>query len=81
MDEGSRPLGGQFRQPASTYTSEETMSRTTCKNPSQQDLPKYEAPRVMTHRELLISLHKKVDRNHDWTSRQFSEILHSLVVI
>ena len=30
----------------------------------------------MTDRALLISLHQKVDRNHDWTKRQFSEILN-----
>ena len=29
----------------------------------------------MTDRELLISLHQKVDRNHNWVKRQFSEIL------
>jgi hypothetical protein len=29
----------------------------------------------MTDRELLISLHQKVDRNHDWVKRQFSKIL------
>src|SRR3954463_5912999 len=29
----------------------------------------------MTDRELLISLYQKVDRNHEWTKRQLSEIL------
>src|SRR3954471_15611396 len=29
----------------------------------------------MTDRELLISLHQKVDRNHEWMKRQLSDIL------
>src|SRR3954468_23288500 len=29
----------------------------------------------MIDRELLISLHQKVDRNHDWVKRQFTKIL------
>src|SRR4051812_22117302 len=31
--------------------------------------------RVMIDQELLISLHQKVDRNHDWVKRQFTDIL------
>src|SRR4051812_16335450 len=31
--------------------------------------------RVMTDRELLISLHQKVDCNHEWTKRHLGEIL------
>src|SRR4051812_15947526 len=29
----------------------------------------------MTDRELLISLHQKVDRNHEWTKHQLGDIL------
>ena len=32
----------------------------------------------MTDRELLISLHQKVDQNHDWAKRQVGEILSYL---
>lgn len=30
----------------------------------------------MVDRELLISLHQKVDRNHDWSKRQIGDILN-----
>ncbi|KAI4994574.1 hypothetical protein ZWY2020_034215 [Hordeum vulgare] len=32
----------------------------------------------MTNRELLLSLHQKVDRNHKWVKRQFSAIVKTL---
>ena len=32
----------------------------------------------MTNRELLLSLHQKVDRNHKWVKRQFGSILHNM---
>ena len=32
----------------------------------------------MTDRELLLSLHQKVDRNHKWVKRQFGSILHNM---
>ena len=32
----------------------------------------------MTDRELLLSLHQKVDRNHTWVKRQFGSILHNM---
>ena len=32
----------------------------------------------MTDRELLLSLHQKVDRNHNWVKRQFGAILHNM---
>ena len=32
----------------------------------------------MTDRELLLSLHQKVDRNHKWVKRQFGAILHNM---
>ena len=33
---------------------------------------------VMTDRELLLSLHQKVDRNHKWVKRQFGSLLHNM---
>ena len=33
----------------------------------------------MTDRELLLSLHQKVDRNHKWVKRQFGSILHNMI--
>ena len=35
-------------------------------------------PGVMTDRELLLSLHQKVDRNHKWVKHQFGSILHNM---
>ncbi|KAI4973469.1 hypothetical protein ZWY2020_035730 [Hordeum vulgare] len=32
----------------------------------------------MSNRELLLSLHKKVDRNHKWVKRQFGSIVKTL---
>ena len=32
----------------------------------------------MTNRELLLSIHQKVDRNHKWVKRQFGSILHNM---
>ena len=32
----------------------------------------------MIDRELLLSLHQKVDRNHKWVKRQFGSILHNM---
>ena len=32
----------------------------------------------MTDRELLLSLHQKVDCNHKWVKRQFGSILHNM---
>jgi len=34
----------------------------------------------MTDRELLLSLHQKVDRNHKWVKRQFGAILQNMTV-
>src|SRR4051812_17559555 len=33
---------------------------------------------MMTDRELLLSLHQKVDRNHKWDKRHFGSILHNM---
>jgi phosphoribosyl-dephospho-CoA transferase len=35
---------------------------------------------VKTDRELLLSLHQKVDRNHKWVKRQFGAILQNMTV-
>ena len=59
-------LGGNIRHPQSR-TTDETRTHASTEDTTQA--------RVMTDRELLISLHQKVDRNHDWVKRQFSEIL------
>ena len=34
----------------------------------------------MIDRELLLSLHHKVDRNHKWVKRQYGAILHNMIV-
>lgn len=57
IDEGSRPLDGQFRKAAS-YSSNSQESDGKEKDPSPT------IPWVMTDRELLLSLHQKVDRKH-----------------
>src|SRR3954471_20866170 len=59
-------LGGNIRHPQSR-TTDETRTHASTEDTTQA--------RVMTDRELLISLHQKVDRNHDWVKRQFTEIL------
>ncbi|KAI4977976.1 hypothetical protein ZWY2020_014530 [Hordeum vulgare] len=68
IDEGSRPLDGQFREPEpySSWGDTETHP------------PSPVAPRVLNTRELLLSLHQKVDRNHKWVKRQFGAIVKTL---
>ena len=68
IDEGSRPLDGQFREPEpySSWGDTETHP------------PSPVAPRVLNTRELLLSLHQKVDRNHKWVKRQFDAIVKTL---
>src|SRR4051812_7873212 len=58
-------LGGNIRHPQSR-TTDETRTHASTEDTTQV--------RVMTDRELLISLHQKVDRHHDWVKRQFSDI-------
>ncbi|KAI4974843.1 hypothetical protein ZWY2020_048450 [Hordeum vulgare] len=69
IDEGSRPLDGQFREPDaySSWDDAET-----------QEPPSPVAPRVMTKTELHLSLHQKVDRNHKWVKRQLRAIVKTL---
>src|ERR1044072_8063279 len=62
-------LAGNIRQPQSRTTDE---ART---HASTEDTTQH---RVMSDRELLISLHQKVDHNHDWVKRQFADSLSYL---
>ena len=77
VDEGIRPLDGQFRKAASYSTNDDSATHDSATNASKQS-PQAIAPRVMTDRELLLSLHQKVDRNHKWVKRQFGSILHNM---
>ena len=74
IDEGIRPLDGQFRKAASYSTNDDSTTHDSAANASKKN-PQGTAPRVMTDRELLLSLHQKVDRNHKWVKRQFGSIL------
>nr|BAK04522.1 predicted protein [Hordeum vulgare subsp. vulgare] len=65
IDEGSRPLDGQFREP-NAYSS---------RDDTETQPPSPVAPGVMNNRELLLGLHQKVDRNHKWVKRQFDAIV------
>ena len=65
VDEGIRPLDGQFRKAASYSTNDDSTTHDSAVNASKQN-PQGTAPRVMTDRELLLSLHEKVDRDHKW---------------
>ena len=77
IDEGIRPLDGQFRKAASYSTNDDSATHDSAAHASKPD-PQATAPRVMTDRELLLSLHQKVDRNHKWVKRQFGSILHNM---
>ena len=77
IDEGIRPLDGQFRKAASYSTNDDSATHDSAANAPKQN-PQGTAPRVMTDRELLLSLHQKVDRNHKWVKRQFGSILHNM---
>ena len=77
IDEGIRPLDGQFCKAASYSTNGDSATHDSTANASKQS-PQATAPRVMTDRELLLSLHQKVDRNHKWVKRQFGSILHNM---
>lgn len=77
IDEGTRPLDGQFRNAASYSTNDDSTTHDSTANASKQS-PQAIAPRVMTDHELLLSLHQKVDRNHKWVKRQFGSILHNM---
>lgn len=72
IDEGNRPLDGQFCKAASYSSYDDTATqesdgRAKPRNPT--------APRVMTSRELVLSLHQKVDKNYKWVKHQFGSIV------
>lgn len=69
IDEGNCPLDGQFCEAESYFSYDDT---------ANQDPPSPAAPRVMNNRELLLSLHQKVDCNHKWVKCQFSAIVKTL---
>ena len=68
IDEGTHPLDGQFRRAASYSTNDDSATHDSVAN-APKSSPQATAPRVMTDRELLLSLHQKVDRNHKWVKR------------
>ena len=69
----------QFRKAASYSTNDDSTTHDSVANASKQN-PQGTAPRVMTDRELLLSLHQKVDRNHKWVKRQFGSILQNMTI-
>ena len=71
IDEGIRPLDGQFRIAASYSTNDDSATHDS----AAKQNPQATASRVMTD---LLSLHQKVDRNHKWVKRQFGSILHNM---
>ena len=77
INEGSCPLDGQFRKAASYSTNDDFATHDSAAN-APKSTPQATTPRVMTDRELLLSLHQKVDRNHKWVKRQFGSIPHNM---
>ena len=55
IDEGTRPLDGQFRKAVPYSTNDHSATQDSAKANEQN--PQATAPRVMTDRELLLSLH------------------------
>lgn len=74
-DEGTWPLDGQFRQAAAYSTNDDTTSH---ESDGKAKASSPNIPRVMTDRELLLSLHTKVDRNHKWVKCQFGSVVKTL---
>ena len=70
-------MDGQFRKAASYSTNDDSATHDSAAN-APKSTPQVTAPRVMTDRELLLSLHQKVDRNHKWVKRQFGSFLHNM---
>ena len=77
IDEGIRPLDGQIRKATSYSTNDDSATHDSAAHASKPN-PQATAPRVMIDRELLLSLHQKVDQNHKWVKRQFGSILHNM---
>ena len=63
IDEGIRALDGQFSKATSYSTNDDSATHDSAANAPKSN-PQATAPHVMTNRELLLSLHHKVDRNH-----------------
>ena len=59
IDEGIRPLDGQFRKAASYSTNDDSATHDSTAHASKPN-PQATTPRVMTDREPLLSLHQKV---------------------
>ncbi|KAI4999241.1 hypothetical protein ZWY2020_003830 [Hordeum vulgare] len=68
IEEGGRPLDGQFTDPEAYSSWDDTETRPASPVP----------PRVLNTRELLLSLHQKVDRNRKWVKRKFGAIVKTL---
>ena len=60
------PLAGTTRAPHHALT--EATERTIAQRPKKRS-------RVVNDRELLVSLHQKHDRHHDWLKRQMQSLL------
>ena len=69
-------MDGQFRKVASYSTNDDSATHDSANAP--KSTPQATAPCTMTGRELLLSLHQKVDRNHKWVKRQFDSLLHNM---
>jgi hypothetical protein len=79
IDEGTRPLDGQFRKAASYSTNDDSATQDSTAKAIGKN-PQATAPCVMTNHELLLSLHQKVNQNHKWVKRQFGLILQNVTV-
>lgn len=62
-------LQGQYRQARDT-TTEAITSHVPHRRPARQ--------RTMTDRELIVSLHQKQDKHHEWSKRQMQSLLHDV---
>ena len=63
---------------ATSYsTNDDSDTHDSAANASKQS-PQATTPRVLTDRELLLSLHQKVDCNHKLVKHQFGSILHNM---
>ena len=60
------PLAGNLHLPHRANT--EATTSTIAQRPQK-------CPRVLNDRELLVSLHQKQDRHHDWLKRQMQSLL------
>ena len=72
-------MDGQFRKADPYSTNDDSATQDSASKPTNQN-HQATAPRVMTGRELLLSLHQKVNRNHKWVKRQFGSILQAMTV-